>query len=33
MEDAPWMPGLNGAGDVRATNLLGDNSIAAGRWR
>ena len=29
MEDAPWMLGLNGAGDVRATNLLGNNSIAA----
>ncbi len=29
MEDAPWMLGLNGAGNVRATNLLGNNSIAA----
>jgi hypothetical protein len=29
MEDAPWMLGLNGAGDVRATNLLGNNSVAA----
>jgi len=29
MEDAPWMLGLNGAGNCRATNLLGNNSIAA----
>ena len=29
MEDAPWMLGLNGAGNVRATNLLGNNSVAA----
>jgi hypothetical protein len=29
MEDAPWMLGINGAGNCRATNLLGNNSIAA----
>jgi hypothetical protein len=29
MEDAPWMLALNGAGNCRATNLLGNNSIAA----
>jgi hypothetical protein len=29
MEDAPWMLGINGGGNCRATNLLGNNSVAA----
>jgi hypothetical protein len=29
MEDAPWMLGINGDGNCRATNLLGNNSVAA----